>query len=73
VPVITSNRSSLPEITNQAAYLVNPNRPAEIADAIIKILTDEKLREHFKKMGLEQIKRFNWETAAKKWLGLLQS
>ena len=73
VPVITSNRSSLPEITNQAAYLINPNRPAEISDAIVKMLTDEKLREHFKKMGLEQIKKFSWEPAAKQWLDLISN
>jgi len=71
VPVITSNRSSLPEITGQAAYLANPNRPAEIAEGIIKMLTDEKLREYFKKMGLEQVKKFSWETAAKQWINLI--
>ncbi len=73
VPVITSNRSSLPEITDNAAYLVNPNRPAEIAEAIIKILTNEKLREHFKKLGTEQVKKFSWETAARQWLDLLKN
>ncbi len=72
-PVITSNRSSLPEITDQAAYLINPNRPAEIAEAITKMLTDEKLREHFKKMGLEQVKKFSWETAAKQWLNIIHN
>ena len=70
-PVITSNRSSLPEITENAAYLINPNRPAEIADAMIKMLTDEKLRERFKTMGPEQAKKFSWETAAKEWLNLI--
>ena len=72
IPVITSNRSSLPEITDQSAYLINPNRPAEIADAIIKMLTDENLREHFKKLGLEQVKKFSWDTAAKQWLELIK-
>lgn len=70
-PVITSNRSSLPEITNQAAYLINPNRPAEIADAIIKMIKDEKLRERFKILGLVQAKKFSWESAAKQWLELI--
>lgn len=71
VPVITSNRSSLPEITNNATYLVNPNRPAELADAIVKMLTDNNLREHFKKAGLEQTKKFTWEAAAKQWMDLI--
>lgn len=71
-PVITSNRSSLPEITENAAYLINPNRPAELAEAIVKMLTDTNLRERFKKLGLEQTKKFSWETAAKQWLELIQ-
>ena len=69
--VITSNRSSLPEITGQSAYLINPNRPAEMAEAMIKMLTDNTLREHFKKMGLEQAIKFSWETAANEWLKLI--
>ncbi|MEK7160387.1 MAG: glycosyltransferase family 1 protein [Patescibacteria group bacterium] len=72
-PVITSNLSSLPEIAENAAYLVNPNRPAEISQAIIKMLTDENLRKHFKKMGLEQAKKFSWESAAKKFLQLIKN
>ncbi len=72
LPVITANRSSLPEITNNAAYLINPNRPAELADAIKKMLTDTELREHFKKLGLEQMKKFNWENAAKQWLEIIK-
>jgi glycosyltransferase involved in cell wall biosynthesis len=71
VPVITSNRSSLPEITDQATYLVSPNHPTEIAQAMIKMLTNEKLREYFKKLGLEQVKKFSWDTAAKEFLSLI--
>jgi glycosyltransferase involved in cell wall biosynthesis len=71
-PVITSDRSSLPEIAENAAWLINPNRPAEIADAIIKILTNTNLKEHFKKLGPEQAKKFSWETAAKEFLTLFK-
>ncbi|HSR89318.1 MAG TPA: glycosyltransferase family 1 protein [Candidatus Udaeobacter sp.] len=71
VPVITSNRSSLPEITEGAAYLINPNRPAEIAAAITKLISDTKLREYFIKKGLEQVKKFSWQAAAQKWLDIL--
>lgn len=72
VPVITSNRSSLPEVAGHSAYLVNPNRPSELAGAIIEILKNEKLREHFKTLGLEQAKKFSWEKAAKEFLEVLK-
>lgn len=71
VPVITSDRSSLPEITENAAYLINPNHPAEIAAAMTKLISDAKLREHFIKKGLEQVKKFNWENVAKEWLKII--
>lgn len=70
-PVITSNRSSLPEVAGQAAYLVNPNRPSELARAIVEMLKDEKLKAYFKALGLEQAKKFIWEKAARELLEVL--
>src|SRR5207253_8798462 len=43
-PVITSNLSSLPEVAGDAAVLVDPYEPSEIADGIYRVLTDEALR-----------------------------
>lgn len=71
-PVITSNRSSLPEVTGDAAYLINPHHPEEIAEGIIALLTNQALREEKIKKGLEQTTRFNWHTAAEQWLELLK-
>ncbi|MBI2037948.1 MAG: glycosyltransferase family 4 protein [Candidatus Magasanikbacteria bacterium] len=71
VPVITSHRSSLPEITENAAYLVNPNRPSELAKAMADILKNESLREDFKKLGPEQAKKFSWTESAKEFIELL--
>ena len=33
-PVITSNNSSIPEVAGDAAILIDPNRPTELAEAI---------------------------------------
>ena len=71
-PVITSNRSSLPEVAGNAAYLVNPNRPTELAESIQKILTNKTLQEHFIQRGLEQANKFIWEETAKKFISLLR-
>lgn len=63
LPIITSNRSSLPEITNTTAYLVNPNNPVDIAKGIIYILNNTK------KQPIEyNIQKFSWDQAAKEWL-----
>ncbi len=72
-PVITSNRSSLTEVTENAAYLVNPNKPTEIAAAIIKMLNEEKLKKYFITKGMEQAKKFNWEKTFNEWQHLISN
>jgi len=72
-PVITSNRSSLPEITQDTAYLINPNKTSEISQAMVKLLGDEKLYGYFKDMGLKQAEKFKWERMAEKWMEIIMS
>src|SRR5581483_11443393 len=40
VPVVAARRGSLPEVLGDAGLLVDPDRPADIADAIARLLTD---------------------------------
>ena len=64
VPVITSNTSSLPEVANGSAFLVDPLEPKMIADAMIAITKDEKMAKNLVKKGYENIKRFSWKNCA---------
>lgn len=64
VPVITSNRSSLPEISDGSAFLVDPNEVKMIADSIEILANDEKNRNAIIKKGYENVKRFSWEKCA---------
>ena len=70
-PVVTSNNSSLPEVAGDAALLVNPRSPEEIADAIQRLLRDETLRADLSTRGLLRARQFTWEQTARKTLGLL--
>ncbi|PJF20480.1 MAG: glycosyltransferase family 1 protein, partial [Phototrophicales bacterium] len=63
-PVLTSNVSSLPEVAGDAAIMVAPYDVEAIADGLIKILGDNKLRDELIAKGFEQAKRFTWEKAA---------
>lgn len=60
VPVLTSNLSSLPEVVGDTAVLVDPFSKDSIRDGIIKLLTDNNLRESLKKKGLERSRKFSW-------------
>lgn len=64
-PVITSNTSSLPEVAGDAALLINPHDPIELADAIFSLLQDSHLRQTLIQKGKERARDFSWERTAK--------
>jgi glycosyltransferase involved in cell wall biosynthesis len=67
-PVITSQISSMPEIAGNAALLVDPHSDADIALGISKILSDDTLRKKLIQAGIERVKDFSWENAARELL-----
>ncbi len=67
-PVVTSNTTSLPEVVEKAAVLVNPENVFEIMRAIHRVLLDQPLREKLKQRGYEQAGKFSWDTTARRLL-----
>jgi glycosyltransferase involved in cell wall biosynthesis len=66
VPVVTSNRASLPEVVGDAALLVeDPLDPEEIAERVETLLRDPALRDVLVKKGRERARMFTWERAAR--------
>ncbi len=63
-PVITSDRSSLPEVAGEAALLVDPYDTAALGQALEKVCTDEALRADLAVKGRRQAKRFTWDATA---------
>ena len=47
-----------------AAFLIDPRSPEEIAMAMRKVVSDRLLREDLIKKGSERVKAFTWEKAA---------
>jgi glycosyltransferase involved in cell wall biosynthesis len=68
VPVVISDRDSLPYICDEAGTYVNPERPQEIAVAIGSLLQDANLRKEKRAQGLQQAKLFSWQNSADKLL-----
>ena len=71
-PVVTSNLSSLPEVTGNAAMLVNPENVFDIARGIREVLLDDRLRADLIRRGYDQVQRFSWATAARQVLEIYQ-
>jgi glycosyltransferase involved in cell wall biosynthesis len=65
-PVVTSNASSLPEVVGNAAVMVNPENVFDIMRAMQRVLTDQALREKLKVRAYEQVRRFSWESSARR-------
>jgi len=67
-PVITSSKSSLPEVVGDAALLVDPLDVDALAVAIESVLANKELRTELSERGLKRAKFFSWEkTAEQTW------
>lgn len=64
-PVITSTLSSLPEVADDAAFLVDPNNSRDIALGVMSVLAN---RTRWIRRGRERVKKFSWIKAAEKTL-----
>jgi glycosyltransferase involved in cell wall biosynthesis len=71
VPVMTANNSSLPEVAGDAAILVDPTDVDAIADAMLRLSSDEALRQQLIAAGRANVARFSWEKAARETLAVL--
>jgi glycosyltransferase involved in cell wall biosynthesis len=57
-PVVTSRVSSLPEVSGDAALLVDPEDTDEIAAAIARLLADRRLHQRLRDRGLERARSY---------------
>lgn len=71
-PVITSNMTSIPEVTGCQEALFDPKKPISIVNKIIEVLTNNDFKTYLKQHGQKQIKKFTWESSAKKVLSAFE-
>jgi glycosyltransferase involved in cell wall biosynthesis len=73
-PVVVSNSGSLPEIVDDAGVIVDPYDPNDIAKGIKETLESNgsNHRTSLIDKGLRQVKKFDWESCAKKTLSVLE-
>lgn len=64
VPVVSSNRSALPEVCGDAALLASPDDAEEIAECLRRLIGDEGLRSALIARGKARAAAFTWEKAA---------
>jgi glycosyltransferase involved in cell wall biosynthesis len=64
IPVIASNRGALPELVGDAGLLVDPTDDGAIADAIDRVLSDDRLSETLQRRGFARARHFTWDATA---------
>ncbi|HQO50105.1 MAG TPA: glycosyltransferase family 1 protein [Bacteroidales bacterium] len=64
VPVITSNTSSMPEVSGGAALIIDPFKPDEITAGMKQIMESDSLRNDLISKGIKQSDSFSWRNMA---------
>ena len=64
-PVVSSNTTSMKEIADGAALLIDPYNQESMIDATRKLVTDEQIRFSLQEAGLHRAARYSWEKTAK--------
>jgi glycosyltransferase involved in cell wall biosynthesis len=67
-PVLSSNRTSIPEACGEAAEYFDPHSPKDLADKAEELLADPNKRADMSKLGKEQVKKFSWKKMAEQTL-----
>ncbi|GAA4380388.1 glycosyltransferase family 1 protein [Hymenobacter koreensis] len=66
-PVLTSDRSSMPEVAGPGgALLANPFSVEELAAALTRLDSDALLRAQLAGQGLINVRRFSWDSSAER-------
>lgn len=64
-PAACSNVTSLPRQAGDSALIFDPDKPAEIAEGIRRLWTDDALRADLVQRGRKNVARFSWQHTAR--------
>lgn len=73
LPVIAANVTSLPEVTGDAAILVDPLDVTAICKWIERILAEPRISQELKTKGLQRAKQFTWQAVAEQVAQIYES
>jgi glycosyltransferase involved in cell wall biosynthesis len=73
VPVITSNTGALPEICGDVAVQVDPDNPAALANALIRLFKSPEEQKMRSEAGRNWAARYSWQRTARKTIDVYRS
>ena len=72
VPTLVSNTPSLVEVGGEASLSFDPHSIDDMAKVLDNILSDDKLREKLRKLGLNRVAEFSWDRCAKETIKIIE-
>ena len=66
IPVVVSNRASLPEVVGDAGLIVEPTETEKIVDLLTHLANDRALWETYSQLGQKQASQYSWENCVSK-------
>jgi glycosyltransferase involved in cell wall biosynthesis len=72
-PIVTSNVFGLQELAGDAAILVDPSSADEIADGVVRLLTDTDLREDLRNKARVRSQLFTWNRCTEETLAIIHA
>jgi glycosyltransferase involved in cell wall biosynthesis len=64
IPIVASNRGSIPEVVGDAGILIEPDDPEQLTQAMERIISDTAVRVSCARRGLELARRYSWTQTA---------
>ena len=72
LPVVASDRTSLPEIYQDGALYFNPSDPADIKNKIAEVINNQKVKADLIAAGKIISQHFSWNKAAQETLKIYE-
>ncbi len=72
-PVVASNASSIPEAGGDAVCYVDPDAPAQLAGAILRVAGDPAYAQELSLRGRSRAEMFTWERTAARTLAIIEA
>jgi glycosyltransferase involved in cell wall biosynthesis len=72
-PIVTSNAYGLKELAGDAAVLVDPSSPGQVAEAVQRILDDAEMRSDLQARARLRSELFDWDSCGQKTLRILET
>ena len=72
IPTLTSKKSSLPEVGNDAVLYANPDDVEDIALTMRNILLNDSLRKALQERGLGRSQKFSWDSFVDRFLNIVR-